>query len=91
MPTKNAYNISYLLAIAKFTLSFTIYEIFVNKIKCQKCDLEYEGQSEEGEKLDMQDETATASIFFSATYDYAKGNRPTSLHIMHIASDKVRP
>ena len=35
---------SYLTAIVMFALSLTIYEIFANEIKFQKCDLENEGQ-----------------------------------------------
>ena len=40
-------------AIVMFALSFTIYEIFAIQIKCQKFDLENEGQGYGGEKREL--------------------------------------
>ena len=37
------------MAMIMFALSVTIYEIFANKVKCKKIDLENEGQRQEGE------------------------------------------
>ena len=39
--------IFYMTAIVIFALSDTVYEIFANKIKCQKLNLEFEGQGQE--------------------------------------------
>ena len=43
------YMTSYSIAIVIFALSFTIYEIFANQIKCEKFDLDNESQAQAGE------------------------------------------
>ena len=45
---------SYVMAIVLVPLAFTVYEIFSKKIKCQKFDLENEGQGQGGKKLELR-------------------------------------
>ena len=50
----NTYITSYLVAIAMFDLSFTIYEIFTKQIKWTQFDLENEVRDQRDEKLDLR-------------------------------------
>ena len=43
------YMTSYLMAIAMFALSLIYYKTFANQIKCQKMELDNEGQGQLGE------------------------------------------
>ena len=44
---------SYLMTMVMIALSVTIYEIFTSPIKCQRFDLENEGEGQEGENQNV--------------------------------------
>ena len=52
-PSGGTYTTSYLMTIVMFALSLNIYEIFTDQQKCQKFDLENEGQSQGREKRNL--------------------------------------
>ena len=61
----------YLMAIVLFALSlspFTSYLQIANQIKCQKFDLENEGQDQEEEKLDLHHLTGNVRFYISAFF-----------------------
>ena len=49
--------------IVNFVLSLIIFEIFANRIKCQKFNLESDCQSQGGEKWDLRHLTGNAQIY----------------------------
>ena len=51
MPFDDKYMTSYMMTIVTYALSLTTYNIFAKQIKCQKFDLDNEGQGEEKQNL----------------------------------------
>ena len=81
---------SYLMTPVTIALSFTIYEIITNQIKCQKFDLENEGRGQVVEKRDLCRSTEYVRILidglfqnvsYLGTYIYAKWlHKHTHIH-----------
>ena len=70
------------MAIVMLALSIAVFEIIANQIKCQKFDLENEGQAQLEEKLDLRRSTGNCRFYLAdffqnfiqpATYVYARG------------------
>ena len=53
LPLDGKYMTSFLMTKVMFALSINIYEIFANKVNCQKCYLENDGQGQDVNKTGL--------------------------------------